>query len=103
MSEQTPVPVDAARRVADDYAKDLVVITSWDRASNVVFTATYGRTAPDKHAAARLGVILAEAAGCDMSQVTPYEDFRTATAAEWAEEKDKLLRRIRELEGERNA
>lgn len=84
MPEYKPVPVDAARRMADDSDKDIVVVIAWN--------------AMDKMGAAKLGDIVAGAAGCDLSQKTHFEDFRTRTQTQWAQKKDQLTRRIRELE-----
>jgi hypothetical protein len=93
-----PVPVQAASAVADKYAKDVVVIVCWDKFFNKIHTTTYGRSPDDKEAAARLGEILSTAAGADNLKATCFEDFRFKTQAEWAQEKEKLMNRIAELE-----
>lgn len=84
MSNYQPVPVIAAKGIADAYAKPIVAIVSWDPEHKRVHTTTYGVTAVDKLSAAALGELLATAAGADLTQKESYEDFRTVDAAERA-------------------
>lgn len=93
-----PVPVAAAESIAREYDKAIVVIIAWDAAHNRLHTTTYAPDAQYKAGAAELGEILAQASGANLDQVTNYEDFRTCTQAEWAEEKSKLVRCIEALQ-----
>jgi hypothetical protein len=96
-----PIPVAAARQIADESGHDIVVIVAWRRATNRSHVTTYGKNPMDKMGAAKLGEILAQAAGIG-PPTQSFEDFRTRTAADWAQEKDALLRRIQELENGEN-
>lgn len=87
-----PVPVQAAAEVSNRFDKAVVVIISWDRKFNLIHTTTYGQSANDKLSAAALGDLLAAAAGADLSRRSTDEDFRSVTAAEWAQQKDKLVK-----------
>lgn len=100
MINYQPIPVSAAADIAGRYEKDVVVIVAWDRTFEKIHTTTFGITAEDKLAAAELGPILAAAAGAEMTQVHPYEDFRL-DAARLKEENDQLRARLAELEAAR--
>jgi hypothetical protein len=76
MSEYVPVPVAAARDIALNFSKDIVVIVALDKAHDKIHTTTYGRDAFDKILAADLGVKLALEAGCDVVRAEYNEDFR---------------------------
>lgn len=78
MSEYVPVPVDAARLIAHQYAKDVVVIVCQDSEHGQVHTTTYGKQPADKILAAELGPVLAAAMGGFMPEAKPFEDFREA-------------------------
>ena len=56
-----PVPVAAAREVAERFGKAQVAIVSWDANHGLVHVTTFGATAADKVQAARLGEILHDA------------------------------------------
>ena len=89
-----PIPVATARNVAAQHGRDVVVIVTWSRAANRMDTITYGRSANDKVTAAKLGEILTNAAGAGPPEAT-HEDFRERTAAQWAQEKDRLTRALK--------
>ena len=76
MEKHIPVPVIAAKEIAEKYRKTIVVICSYDPISNLVHTTTYGIPGVEKTIAADWGVIAAKALGCDLSQQKIYEDFR---------------------------
>jgi len=75
-----PVPVDAAKHVADTHDKDIVIIVSVDDAHNQTHFTTYGRAAEDKPRAARIGEMIAEATGHG-GTARYNEDFRTLPIA----------------------
>lgn len=91
MSEYVPVPVEAAREIAQKFAKDIVVIVATDRAHDQIHTTTYGRSQFDKIHAAELGPVLATAAGGFVPAAKMFEDFRDP--AERAVKYDALLAR----------
>lgn len=95
MKDYKPVPVSAARDVANSFDKDVVVIIAYDNAHNLTNTTTYGRDALDKIRAADLGEILAKAAGCDMGKADFSEDFRQPALR--AQRIDELLAAAEEL------
>lgn len=96
MAKHIPVPVEVAKRISDDYEKDIVIVLAWQRSSALIHTTTYGKTAEDKIASAVLGNSLTAAMGCDMSKSTIWEDFRlkpTALAKEHMEKAMELLQK----------
>jgi hypothetical protein len=70
-----PVPVEAAKQIAEHYDKDMVVILSYDSVHEMTHTTTYGKTAFDKENAAAAGEICAKAIGSDLSRKQIFEDF----------------------------
>jgi hypothetical protein len=75
MSEYKPVPVEAARRIAVNFDKAMVVILSYDRAFSVTHTTTYGVEAFDKENAAAAGELCTKALGGDLGKKQSFEDF----------------------------
>lgn len=71
-----PVPVEAARELADKYDKSIVLIWSWDPVHGLLHTTTYGKSLQEKHWAAQGGEIAAKALGAIMTEKEVYEDFR---------------------------
>jgi hypothetical protein len=71
-----PVPVEAAKHVAQVYEKDQVVILAWDRAHETLHTTTYGKTAEDKVSAGGLAVLCNQAAGLDGEPRTTFEHYK---------------------------
>lgn len=57
------IPVAAARRVAKDFAKDQVIIVTWDKAHGKTHVTTYGRTVEDCAQAATGGNAVKRALG----------------------------------------
>jgi hypothetical protein len=98
MPEYVPVPVEAARAVAQRWEKQVVVIVAWDQGHNKVHTTTYGFSPRDKIAAAKLGELLTAAAGADRSESVGFEDFRWLSQAEAAQAKERLETLIAECE-----
>jgi hypothetical protein len=92
-----PVPVEAARRVAREFSKSVVVIFAWDEAHDRAHTATYGVTPRQKTFAAELGQKFAAAAGCEPLPSETHEDFRNRTEAEAAAEIERLRDEVAEL------
>lgn len=41
------VPIAAAKRIADEFGKDQVIVLSWSRADGKTWVTTYGRTLDD--------------------------------------------------------
>ncbi len=79
-SEYLPVPVEAARRIAETYKKSMVIINAWDDEHARLHTTTYGIDPIDKAMAADGGAIAAKALDVDMLQAHAFEDYRLATA-----------------------
>lgn len=86
-----PVPVDAAASIARDYAKNAVVVLSFDREYGLIHTSTFGVSAEEKVMAAALGERLSAYVGCDLEKSLKFQDFRDV-------EKGEYVRRITELE-----
>lgn len=94
-AEYLPVPVAAAKQIADVYQKSMVVILCYDPVYQLTHTTTYGREAFDKEQAAAAGEICTKAVGADLSKKTEYEDFhRNYDAARYREALE-LLKVIR--------
>lgn len=75
-----PVPVRAARDIAEKYAKSMVIINAWDPIHEVLHTTTYGRSATDKAMAANGGQIAAKALDADLREGHEFEDYRLTEA-----------------------
>lgn len=58
-----PVPISAAKKLAQDYAKDQVIILTWDAAHGMSHVTTYGRSVEDCAQAAEGGNRLKKALG----------------------------------------
>ena len=55
MSKYKPIPIAAAKRIAEDYDKDQVIILTWDAAHGQTHVTTYGKTLRDCEQAAEGG------------------------------------------------
>jgi hypothetical protein len=75
-----PVPVTAAREIAEKYSKNMVIVNAWDPVHEVLHTTTYGVTAVDKAMAADGGKIAAKALDADLLQMHQFEDYRLTEA-----------------------
>ncbi len=82
MSEYKPVPVEAAKAIAETYDKSMVVICCWDEKANKLHTTTYGVSPKDKHMAAIGGEMAARVLGGDLSKKEDFEDYRKNFNAE---------------------
>jgi hypothetical protein len=74
------IPVAFARQIGQVCHKDQVVILGFDRAYEMVSTATWGRTAEDKVIAAKVGQSLIPLVGGDVAASIRAEDFRDVDA-----------------------
>lgn len=70
------IPPAVAERIAVDFEKSIVIISSWDPAHGLLHTTTWGRSVLEKVEAANGGVIIARALGAAVEQSVVYEDFR---------------------------
>jgi len=89
------IPVDVARKLADDTGRDIMVIVGWDEDSDRMLIVTWGRTPDQKTSAAKAGELIEKCLGLDSSAAETYEDFRREGEA--ARTVDALRRRISEI------
>lgn len=75
-SSYIEVPVSAARQIAEQFQKDIVIVNAWDSVHELMHTTTYGVTAADKRWAALGGALSSEALGCNLAKVKSFSDFR---------------------------
>lgn len=78
------VPVAEAKRIAEQFDKEMVIINAYDDRHRLTHTTTYGKTPQQKEIAADAGERTARALGCALEAKKSYEDFRYRTAAEAA-------------------
>lgn len=76
MKEYVPVPVTAAKHIAESFAKSIVIIAAWDPEHELLHTTTYGVAPADKVNAAHGGETVAKALSMDLARQHMYEDFR---------------------------
>ena len=69
------VTVAAARKIAVEFDKDMVIILAYDAIHAMTHTTTYGKSAEDKEAAAMLGEQLTAACNVDMTKKEIHADF----------------------------
>ncbi len=86
VEEYQPVPVKAAKEIAEKYDKAIVIINTWDTKHGLLHTTTYGVSQEQKHQAAKGGDISAKALGADMPRSNFYEDFRKNELAQAQQE-----------------
>src|SRR5512146_3127903 len=98
-STYIPVPVEAAKAIAEQYQKDAVVVLSWDQAHQLTHTTTYGKSAFDKENAAAVGEICTKAIGCDLGKKQAFEDFHNDYDPARLREAEELLRMICRRQG----
>ncbi len=85
-----PVPVDAARALAVQYAKSIVIICAWDDEYGLLHTTTYGTSPKNKAFAAYSGEIAMKALGGQLDAGTQFEDYRLQQA-------QRMLKALREI------
>lgn len=77
MKTYLEVPVKEAKRISDEFDKDVVVILTYNVEHNLFHTTTFGRESDqNKLWAADLGDMMTLQAGADMTQKDVYADFR---------------------------
>jgi hypothetical protein len=91
MNEYLPVPVEAARSVAETYRKGVVVVVALDQEHERMHFTSYGVSPAGKDEAARLADYLAAACGCGEDRWS-FEDYRSTPAAEAARRVETLAR-----------
>ena len=69
-----PIPVDAARQIADEYQKDVVLFLAWDEASDRTHIVTWGRRPSQKTTAAVAGDMIRGM--LRLGKTETYADFR---------------------------
>jgi len=47
MSDYKPIPIEAAKRIAEEFDKDQVIIVTWDNVDEMMHVATYGKNKVD--------------------------------------------------------
>jgi hypothetical protein len=97
MGEYQPIPVSEAKRIAEQFDKDMVIINAWDSEHQLNHTTTYGKTPEQKEIAADAGEVTARALGCCIEAKKSYEDFRERTPAEAALEIERLRDELKVL------
>lgn len=55
MSKSKRIPIAAAKRIADEYSKDQVIVVTWDKATGTTWVTTYGKTVEECAQAAEGG------------------------------------------------
>jgi hypothetical protein len=85
-----PIPVQMARTIALEFAKDLVIILAVDRAHGKTHSTTFARHPALKEFAAQLAEKCMASIGHDLSKAESFEDFRITPAAETAATIDRL-------------
>jgi hypothetical protein len=103
-SEYLPVPVAEAKRVAELYQKQAVVILAIDLGYDKIHSTSYGTTAVMKDVAAVMAEQCVRACGANQTAGICFEDFREPTRAaenaEWAITAGRELKAARNLIGE---
>jgi hypothetical protein len=89
------LPVDVARQIGESHAKDIVLVVTWDAATEKTSIVTWGREPGHKAAAAQGGDAIAQHLGLDLAQAEVHQDYRREGEA--AREVDRLLRACRTI------
>ena len=63
MGKYVDVPIDAAKRIADEFGKDQVIIVCWDKRHGRTHVTTYGKTTEECEQAAKGGNFVKKALG----------------------------------------
>lgn len=78
-TEYRPIPVEAARHIAEQYEKSIVIVLAHDPVHGQLHTTTYGIDAQNKAWAAQGGEIAAKALGA-INPAVDFEDYRLRLA-----------------------
>ena len=66
MSEYKDIPISAAKRIAQEFDKNQVIIVTWDQKHGRTHVTTYGKTKEECNQAAKGGALIKKALGwCD--------------------------------------
>lgn len=96
-----PVPVKAAQAIAEEFAKQAVVILAYDSEHELTHTTTYGTTAFFKENAAAAGELCTKAIGGDLSKTQVFEDFhKNYDAAKFRELSEAVVRVVAILDNQ---
>ncbi|NDY56304.1 hypothetical protein G3N56_06040 [Desulfovibrio sulfodismutans] len=89
MAEYVPVPIEAAKRIAEDYDKEQVIIIAYDDKHQLKHCTTYGKTLRDAALAAAVGAHLKAWLGFpeEYCKVLPARVLKAIEAFEANEEK----------------
>lgn len=63
MKKYVPVPIGAARKIAEEFDKDQVIVVCWDKAHGKTHVTTYGKTIEECEQAAKGGNLVKKALG----------------------------------------
>lgn len=91
MPDYLPVPVEAAKRIADEFRKNIVIILSWSKEHGHLHTTTFGVSPEEKQWAAQGGEIASRALGSVVNKSTTFEDYRITEGRD-------LLKILKEIE-----
>jgi hypothetical protein len=80
MEAYIPVPVEAAKAIAEQYGKSIVIVFSHDPVYDLLHTTTYGTDPQNKAWAAQGGEIATKALGAVVELKTDFEDYRLSQA-----------------------
>jgi hypothetical protein len=86
-----PVPVAAARAIAEQYGKSIVIIFAHDPVHGMLHTTTYGIDEQNRAWAAQGGEIATKALGGVVESVTNFEDYRLDRIAELTAKLENVL------------
>jgi len=75
-----PVPVQAAKAIAESFDKSIVIVFSYDSVYGLIHTTTYGSDPQNKAWAAQGGEIATRALGGLTEAKTDFEDYRLSQA-----------------------
>lgn len=93
-----PVPVEAARQIGEQFAKQIVVIVAIDLLHDKNHFTTWGKRPPHKDLAAVLAETFSTALGAAPSTSQTFEDYRASSQAQWAADREKLVAKLNEAE-----
>ena len=99
MSDYIPVPVEAAKHIAEHCKKSMVVILCYDPEHELTHATTYGVSAFDKENAAAVAQICSKAIGSDLAKMQTFEDFHHDYDPALFKETIELLRAINRRQG----